>query len=254
LSVIPEGAGATPAIAHEAEPPSLSTASTSSKGTAGPGGDQAALREPSFSRPGDERGASYAVLDRIERTADEPGVRDLVDGARAGDEFAFAELYIRFFDRVHRYLQIALKNPDDALEAAQKVFVKLLEALPGHEPLREPFRAWLFRVVRNHAIDQQRRSAGRGEMEPEEGLSTHHETLLARASAMVTHDGGGTIKSLIAELPPAQQRVLVLRFVYEFTAPETAEALGTTADAVRHTQVRALKTLARLHPGLNPRA
>jgi RNA polymerase sigma-70 factor, ECF subfamily len=254
LSVIPEPAAADPEMAPEAGPPRLSRRHTSSKGAARPGAERAILREPSRARRGDRRGATYAVLDRIESTADEPGVRDLVDGARAGDEFAFAELYIRFFDRVHRYLVIALKNPDDALEAAQQVFLKLLEALPGHEPLREPFRAWLFRVVRNHAIDQQRRSARRAEAGPEEDPSAQDGALAARASAMVGYEGSGGIKSLIAQLPQAQQRVLVLRFVYEFTAPETAEALGTTADSVRHTQLRALKTLARLHPGLNPRA
>lgn len=253
MSVIPEPAAADPAIAPEAGRPRLAPGHTSSKGTR-PGAGHPGLRGASPSRPGDRRGATYAVLDRIESTADELEVRDLVDRARAGDEFAFAELYIRFFDRVHRYLVIALKNPDDALEAAQQVFLKLLEALPGHEPLREPFRAWLFRVVRNHAIDQQRRTATRAEAEPDDAHSGLDGALVARASEMVGHEGAGGIRSLIAELPQAQQRVLVLRFVYEFTAPETAEALGTTADAVRHTQVRALKTLARLHPGLHPRA
>jgi RNA polymerase sigma-70 factor (ECF subfamily) len=254
LSVIPESPRSGTTSVSEPALRDLSPGPRSSKGGHGAASDPATLREPSFTRPGDERGATYAVLDRIESTADEPGVRDLVDGARAGDEFAFAELYIRFFDRVHRYLLIALKNPDDALEAAQQVFVKLLEALPGHEPLREPFRAWLFRVVRNHAIDQQRRSGVREESESDEEMSSRHGALLARTSAMVAGDGVGGIKALIAELPQAQQRVLVLRFVYEFTAPETAEALGTTPDAVRHTQMRALKALARRHPGLRPRA
>jgi RNA polymerase sigma-70 factor (ECF subfamily) len=246
-----EGAGSTITREHE-HAPLPEPEGSSSKGDTAAATDPARIRAPSRARAGDRRRDTFAVLDRIESTVEEPGVKALVDGARAGDEFAFAEIYIRFFDRVHRYLLIALKNPDDALEAAQQVFLKLLEALPGHEPLREPFRAWLFRVVRNHAIDQQRKGGRYEESESSEEAAPSNGALLARTSVMVDGEGAGGIQALIAELPQAQQRVLVLRFVYEFTAPETAEALGTSADAVRHTQMRALKTLARLHPGLGP--
>jgi RNA polymerase sigma-70 factor (ECF subfamily) len=209
---------------------------TTSKG-ARRGSSAIELRRSSLARRGDRRDESYAVLDQIEDGASEDDVAAMVDRARAGDDLAFAELYIRFFDRVNRYLLIALKNPDDALDAAQQVFVKVLEALPGHEPLREPFRAWLFRVVRNHAIDQQRRSRS---------ATAAQDSLIDRTSSLLEAGGGDDVTSLIASLPQTQQRVLVLRFVYEFTTAEVGEALGSSPDAVRHTQMRALRALARL--------
>jgi DNA-directed RNA polymerase specialized sigma24 family protein len=39
--------------------------------------------------------------------------------------------------------------------------------------------------------------------------------------------------------------VLVLRYVYGFTAVEIADTLGTSPDGVRHMHARALRTLAR---------
>jgi RNA polymerase sigma-70 factor (ECF subfamily) len=203
------------------------------------------LRRGARERPPDRRRETYAVLDQIEATtADEPDLRLLVDRARGGDDLAFGELYICFFDRVNRYLLIALKNPDDALEAAQQVFVKLLEALPGHPPLREPFRVWLFQVVRNHAIDH-RRKRGRIEAAAAHELPLCDADLLERTSSMRLGDGASGIASLIDCLPRAQQRVLVLRYVYGFTAVEIADTLDTSPDGVRHMHARALRTLAR---------
>ena len=232
-SVAAAGTGPTcPARTGPASP-----AKTTSKGGLPPRRNGIELRKFSPYRGGDRRRESFAVLDQIEDGTQEDDVAATVDRARAGDDLAFAELYIRFFDRVNRYLLIALKNPDDALDAAQQVFLKVLEALPGHEPLREPFRAWLFRIVRNHAIDQQRRSRS---------ATAAQDSLVERTSAMLDGDGHDDIKSLIATLPRTQQRVLVLRFVYELTTAEVAETLGTSPDAVRHTQMRALRSLAGL--------
>lgn len=235
MDVLIEDGGGQKSVTGRGEHERPST--TSSKGAAGAVGNHIRLRRPSFDRRGDRRQETHAVLDQIEDGADEEDVAAIVDRARAGDDLAFAELYIRFFDRVKRYLLIALKNPDDALDAAQQVFVKVLEALPGHEPLREPFRAWLFRVVRNHAIDQQRRSRT---------AIAAQDSLIERSNALMDGDPGDGLRSMIAILPRTQQRVLVLRFVYELTPAEVAETLGTTPDAVRHTQMRALRALGRL--------
>lgn len=203
------------------------------------------MRRASLERRPDKRAATYAVLDQIETTtADEADLISLVDRARSGDDLAFGELYICFFDRVNRYLLIALKNPDDALEAAQQVFVKLLESLPGHPPLREPFRAWLFRVVRNHAIDH-RRKQGRIDAAAVHELPLCDADLLERTASVRLRDGASGIASLIDGLPRAQQRVLVLRYVYAFSAIEIADTLATSPDAVRHMHARALRTLAR---------
>jgi RNA polymerase sigma-70 factor (ECF subfamily) len=208
----------------------------SSKGAVPRQSGGVAIRGASPDRRADQRERSFAVLDGIERGLDDDGVAALVERARGGDDLAFAEIYVRFFDRVNRYLLIALKNPEDALDAAQQVFLKLLEALPGHEPLREPFPAWLFSVVRNHAIDQQRRS---------HRADALHDTLVERSTLILGEEDAGDIRALIATLPQTQQRVLVLRFVCEMTPGEAAEALGTSPDAVRHTQMRALRALAR---------
>jgi hypothetical protein len=105
-------------------------------------------------RPPDSRERAFEVLDEIERgSPEEERLADLVEAAQAGDPFAFAELYVALFDRVHRWLQVALKDREDAQDAAQQVFLRAFEALPRYKEIRG-FRPWVFSIARNLAYDR----------------------------------------------------------------------------------------------------
>jgi RNA polymerase sigma-70 factor, ECF subfamily len=203
------------------------------------------LRTPSHARPGDARPRSAAVLDRIESNIGaSTDVAKLVQRARAGDDLAFAELYVRFFDRVYRYLLVALKNPDDARDVSQDVFVRVLSMLDRYEPARGEFRDWLFTMVRSLAIDHLRKGGRATAVDPQD-LPSHAAPLAERASTLVERlDPGCGVRVLIEALPDAQRRVVALRFVFELSTLEIAEVVGSTPEAVRQLQHRALKTLA----------
>jgi RNA polymerase sigma-70 factor, ECF subfamily len=196
-------------------------------------------------RPADSRERAFEVLDRIEAGGPETGrLAELVKAAQAGDEFAFAELYIALFDRVHRWLQIALKDREDAADAAQQVFLRAFEALPRYTE-REGFRAWVFSIARNLAYDRLH-AASRGTQAMDPSVIARKRDLLSdRFDESGERLGEGGIQSLISGLPPAQQRVLTLRFVSDMSSDDIGESLGMSADAVRHVQHRALKSLAR---------
>lgn len=187
-----------------------------------------------------------AVLDRIERTSGggDADVAELVRAAQSNDDLAFAELYIRFFDRVHRYLLIALKNPDDAQEVAQDVFARALRTLDSFDPGRGDFRNWLFGLVRNQAIDHLRRGSRTDELALHTLPSTSLPMAERAASLLESLDPDSGVRSMIGHLPETQRRVLALRFVFGLDTLEIADVLDSTPDAVRHAQHRALKALA----------
>ncbi len=193
-----------------------------------------------------DRRAEAARIGHEIREADDPRpeITAIVRRAQEGDDLAFAELYIAFFDRVKRFLVVTLKNPDDATEIAQDVFERAFKTLDRYEPERGPFRTWLFRIVSSMAIDHLRRERRKRELEPSE-LSPGTATLIERGAALVEHlDPGSGVRDLVDALPEAQRRAVTLRFVFDFNAAEIAEVLGTTGDAVRHLHHRALKTLS----------
>lgn len=168
-----------------------------------------------------------------------PGV---VERAQGGDDLAFAELYILFFDRVYRYLLVALKDDEDAQDVAQDVFEQLLTALDRFDPRRGEFRPWLFGIARNLGVDRLRK-AGRAASLGD--ASTHHAPVAQRAPSLLERlDPDAGVRVLIDALPETQRRVLALRFVFDLTPTEIADVLGASVDAVRHVQHRALKTLA----------
>jgi RNA polymerase sigma factor (sigma-70 family) len=203
------------------------------------------LREESSVRRSDRRPASYAVLDAVQRSrAHEGDVQGLVDLAQAGDDLAFAELYVMFFDRVHRYLLVAVENDDDAQELAQEVFARLVANLPSYDPARGAFCDWLFAAVRNRALDHLR-TVGRAETVDPATIARYMPSVAERASALSDRfDSSIDVGSMIDGLPDAQRRVIALRFVFDLNAVEIADVVGASPDAVRHTQQRALKSIA----------
>ena len=65
------------------------------------------------------------------------------------------------------------------------------------------------------------------------------ETVIARWE-------GERVRRVLAKLPPQQRRLLLLRVVSGFTAAETGEVLGMSAEAVRVAQHRALARMRKL--------
>ena len=169
---------------------------------------------------------------------------ELVQGAQEGDELAFAELYVRFFDRVYRYLLIALKNPDDAQEVAQDVFLRALSHLGRYDARRGEFRDWLFSIVRSLAIDHLRRGAHATTVNPAD-MPIRAVPLPQRPSTLLERlDPGSGAQELIEALPTTQRRAMALRFIFGLSAAEIAEVVGSTPGAVRQLEYRALKALA----------
>jgi RNA polymerase sigma-70 factor, ECF subfamily len=196
-------------------------------------------------RPADSRERAFEVLDEIELGAPEDErLAALVLAAQAGDPYAFADLYVALFDRVHRWLQVALKDREDAQDAAQQVFLRAFEALPRYTEIRG-FRPWVFSIARNLAYDRLH-AASRGTHPMDPALLAERRELHPRdtpdADSTSVSDG---IEGLIADLPESQRRILRLRFVTDMAADDIGDLLGMTTDAVRHTQQRALRSLAR---------
>lgn len=166
---------------------------------------------------------------------------DLVRLARAGDERARRRLYHEHFPHVYAYLLEALKHHEDAEDACQHVFLRVFEALPGFELDGEPFTAWLFTLVRNHAIDRLR-AAGRARST----VTDPHEltrTAEGRAGSS-TASKSARLDAAVDALPRLQRQTITLIYEHDYHATEAAAVLGRSPEAVRQLHRRALATLA----------
>jgi len=164
--------------------------------------------------------------------------------AKTGDERAVERLWELNEGDLHVMLSRYLKEPADVAEAAQEVFIRMVKALPDYEVGQTPFRYWLLRIGRNHAIDVLRR---------EKYSQAEREERLNRLLESAGHVSGTSLDGwlddermafAVAELPMEQQRMLLLRFGFGMKSDEVAAVLGCSPDAVRQGQSRALRRLA----------
>ena len=82
-----------------------------------------------------------------------PDEADLVAAAVA-DPRAFAPLYRRYLDPVHRYCYRRLGSREVAEDATSLIFERALTALPGYRG--GLFRVWLFAIAHNVVTDSYR--------------------------------------------------------------------------------------------------
>jgi RNA polymerase sigma-70 factor (ECF subfamily) len=183
-------------------------------------------------------------LERVEPTTEQVEDRDtarVVTRFQAGDEEVFASLYVRYFDRVYSYLHVALRNATEAEDLTQEVFARVFAALPGYVRRSQPFRGWLFVIVRNVAVDHLRKHS-RVTLGDEQAINDRRE-----------HEGAGSadlhvldwitdreLLMFIERLPLVQRQVLVLRFMLDLSVTQIAELLDTTSNNVSVLQRRAL--------------
>jgi RNA polymerase sigma-70 factor, ECF subfamily len=162
--------------------------------------------------------------------------------AKEGDEEAVERLWTLHESELHVYLSRYLRDPRDVAEAAQEVFIRMLGALPDYEPNGTPFRFWLYRIARNHAIDVLRREK-HSRVEDQDSLNRLHE---AAAAAGASDEGwldDERMALAVSALPVEQQRMLLLRFGFGLKSDEVAQVLDCSPDAVRQQQSRALRRL-----------
>jgi RNA polymerase sigma-70 factor (ECF subfamily) len=167
----------------------------------------------------------------------------LVTRIQAGDHDAVAILYMRYFDRVYGYLRLLFRDVREAEDAAQHVFLKVLEGVGSWENRPRMFRPWLFVVARNHALNELKRAG--------HAVAVDSETL---DRLRTTRDSSDELTALdwvsdrelsmfIERLPLTQRQILFLRYVVGLSSRETAIVLGHTLAAVRRQHVRAVAQL-----------
>ena len=177
-----------------------------------------------------------------------------VERVAEGDEVAFARLMERHQDRVVRLCQRFLGDRDEALDAAQEVFLKLYRKAGGLKA-RGAVYTWLYRVASNHCLNRLRRrkivrflplsrrecaddAAETWDWEPTDEGPGPERDLESRLAWRRT-------RQAIAALPLTQRAVLVLARFEGLSYREIAQTLEITEGAVESRLFRAMRSLAK---------
>lgn len=163
----------------------------------------------------------------------------LLDKARAGDRAALEELLERHQRTVYRFGLRMCRDPEDAKDVLQDTLLAVARTVRDFRGASS-VSTWLYTIARSFCIKKRRRSkfapteeASLDAREP--GAEARQVADPARGAdeSLAGRQVEAALEAAIASLEPMYREVLVLRDVEGLTAPEVAEVMGLSVEAVK---------------------
>ncbi len=164
------------------------------------------------------------------------GFAEIDDGtlaaAQAGDIAALNRLIAAHRHGVYRYGLHVCQTTEDAEDAVQETLWAASRAIRTFRGTASSIASWLFTIVRREcirAIDRRRRAPA----------NLHGDEDELRGGAVVPDEAVAQrerterLADALAALDPVHREVVLLRDIQELSAPEAAEQLGISVDALK---------------------
>lgn len=176
---------------------------------------------------------------------------ELVGHILAGSVHHFEILYEAYFPRVYRFALKRLRDPAEAEDVTQEVFLTVFKALDSYQG-NSALLVWIFGITRNTVNRRFRKVRPRMESIDGEAASraASHDTPVDEAAearrvlevceSIIEHD-----------LTPLQRRIFHLKHLRRQSIRGIAQALGKSEDAIKANLYRMRRSIAEGAPGLD---
>ncbi|MEK0317581.1 sigma-70 family RNA polymerase sigma factor [Cohnella sp. 56] len=164
-------------------------------------------------------------------------ILDLIKRAQQGDSEAYATLFGQYEAELYRAAYVYMGNAEDALDVVQETAYRSYKSIRS---LKEPryFKTWLVRIAIRCATDAYRKRRREAAWMP-----SYAETLVARDETDIPL--AISLQSLLELLDETERQVVVLRYYYDLTIREAAEAMEVPLGTAKTLLYRALAKLQR---------
>lgn len=168
---------------------------------------------------------------------------ELVDRLKRYDAQAVSLIVERYGAALHRYVAAIVADSHLAEDIVAETYMRMLERIGDYKMTGAPFRAWLYRIAHNLAVN----AVTRDRSVPGDALLARSEALSGNpAEAFEREELHEMLRRSLRTLTDEQQQVLLLRFVAGMSIAEVAQQLQRSEGAVKQLQLRALRALGRL--------
>jgi RNA polymerase sigma-70 factor (ECF subfamily) len=167
--------------------------------------------------------------------------QQLVARFQAGDKDVLSEFLKRYNSRIYRLAYGILRNPQDAEEVIQEVFLRLFQKLDSFKG-ESSFSSWLYRVAINTTYMKLREKKGAdmlpleivGKFLDEQAEKQGSADWMSRPDdELLTEESLKLISDAIEQLPDDFKTVLILRDVDCLSTEEVGQLLGLSPPAVK---------------------
>ena len=163
----------------------------------------------------------------------------LIADLRNGDSDAAAQLDKLYRQSIVRFAFSYLRDAEDAEDATQEVFAKVLTA----REVPDDFRAWIYRIARNHCLNVIR---SRGRKRDDQYLASNASiaaSLTGNLTRMIHEEAQALVIQALEQLPESQREVLLLRYTENLSREEIASIVDEPVSIVKSRLYEGLKKL-----------
>jgi RNA polymerase sigma-70 factor (ECF subfamily) len=165
----------------------------------------------------------------------------LLDEIHSGSTLAFGLLMKRYEKLVYRIAFDHVKNPDNAMDITQNVFLKAHKNLDSYSGSGQ-FKAWLLRITYNENITWYRQH--KNDRLTEELTRVNAPVLRAvQVNEIANQEYQDIIHSELKKLSPKQRLAVSLRYFEDFSLREIATVLDSSEGSVKSILFRSLEKL-----------
>jgi len=153
---------------------------------------------------------------------------------------ALAEIYDTFSPGIYRYAMRLLGDETIAEDCVSETFARFLKSLQERRGPRDNLQAYLYRIAHNWIVDHYRKDGNTVELS--DVLRSEADVPEVEAAKHIRQE---QVREAIRQLTPDQQRVILLKYLEDWSNEEVARAMKKPIGAVKSIQHRALKSLYR---------
>lgn len=199
--------------------------------------------------PGRNQGTPASEMNADASPGDfESGLKPLWLRAQSGDAAAYRLCLELLSARLRGFFKRRLVGLPDAVEDLVQETLLALHLRRGTYDPELPVTAWVLAIARHKLVDLWRRRGRR------DALHDPIDDVAERFLAVDPEDGGAKrdLDALLRELPPAQQRAIVLTKIEGLSIAEAATRTGASESAIKVQVHRGLKRLAARMRSVDP--
>lgn len=155
----------------------------------------------------------------------------LIERARGGDRTAMEGLLASVAPSIRRFASRMCRNEADADDVLQDALLSIATHIGSFEG-RSSLPSWAFTIART-ACSRRRRGKKNAPAEGDDALRSQAAEEPGPEDAASSVETGALVTRALAGLPDEYREVLLLRDAEGLTAPEAAEVLGVSVDALK---------------------
>jgi RNA polymerase sigma-70 factor (ECF subfamily) len=172
----------------------------------------------------------------------------LIENYLAGDENGLELLVRRYLNSIYSFSRRLTNDAGAAEDITQEVFIKVWKNLKKFDR-EKSFKAWIFKIARNTAIDYLRKKKilAFSDIENEDGENMAIENISDPAplpdEIFDRQNLKEELETAIKKLPLIFQTVIILHGLEELTFQEISDVLGEPVNTVKSRYLRGLSKL-----------